>query len=349
MKRRASLRAIVLVAAATAALASTLYAAQAGRANDANPNIIFLMADDWGYGDLSCYGQRKFRTPHIDRLAAEGMKFTQHYSGSTVCAPSRCALMTGLHTGHAQVRGNREVKPEGQAPMRPGTVTIPTLLRRAGYVSGMFGKWGLGAPGSDSDPTVFFDEVYGYNCQRQAHTFYPKHLWHNRTKVALDGQTYSHDLILKAAKDFIRANRHSPFFCYMPVTIPHAAMHAPKDLHDKYRKRFPRFEERIGKYAGTDSELDDESYIIVPNGRRSDGFGGTDYYISFRDEDDTWVGPFNLGSEVNFPFGKEWSAYVSPDGAYLFFMSDRGSDNSGRSRIFWVDAAFLNEMNPNRE
>ncbi len=93
----------------------------------------------------------------------------------------------------------------------------------------------------------------------------------------------------------------------------------------------------------------DESYIIVPNGRRSDGFGGTDYYISFRDEDDTWVGPFNLGSEVNSPFGKEWSAYVSPDGAYLFFMSDRGSDNSGRSRIFWVDAAFLNEMNPNRE
>jgi len=225
-----------------------LLAAEAKR----RPNIVYILADDLGYGDLSCYGQRKFRTPHIDRLAAEGMKFTQHYSGSTVCAPSRCALMTGLHTGHAQVRGNREVKPEGQAPMRPGTVTIPTLLRRAGYVSGMFGKWGLGAPGSESDPTVFFDEVYGYNCQRQAHTFYPKHLWHNRTKVALDGQTYSHDLILKAAKDFIRTHRDRPFFCYMPVTIPHAAMHAPKDLHDKYRKQFPQFEERIGKYAGRD-------------------------------------------------------------------------------------------------
>lgn len=233
---------------ATFLLPANLLAAEAKR----RPNIVYILADDLGYGDLSCYGQRKFKTPHIDRLAAEGMKFTQHYSGSTVCATSRCALMTGLHTGHAQVRGNREVEPEGQAPMRPGTVTIPTLLKQAGYVSGMFGKWGLGAPGSDSDPTVFFDEVYGYNCQRQAHTFYPKHLWHNRTKVALDGQTYSHDLILKAAKDFIRANRDSPFFCYMPVTIPHAAMHAPKNLHDKYRKRFPRFDERIDKYAGTD-------------------------------------------------------------------------------------------------
>ncbi|MCH2180113.1 MAG: sulfatase-like hydrolase/transferase, partial [Mariniblastus sp.] len=141
------------------------------------PNIVYILADDLGYGDLGCYGQKKFETPNIDRLAKNGIRFTQHYSGSTVCAPSRCALMTGLHTGHCQVRGNREVKPEGQAPMRSDTVTIPALLKKAGYVSGMFGKWGLGAPGSTSDPANFFDVVYGYNCQRQAHNFYPGHLW----------------------------------------------------------------------------------------------------------------------------------------------------------------------------
>jgi arylsulfatase A-like enzyme len=215
------------------------------------PNIVYILADDLGYGDLSCYGQQKFKTPHIDRLASEGLQFTQHYSGSTVCAPSRCALMTGFHTGHAQIRGNREVKPEGQKPMQPETVTIPTLLKKAGYVSGMFGKWGLGAPGSESDPVVFFDKFYGYNCQREAHTFYPKHLWHNNEKVLLDGKTYSHDLIMQAALDFIRKNNDKPFFCYMPVTIPHAAMHAPESLHNKYRKTLPQFEEKEGHYART--------------------------------------------------------------------------------------------------
>ncbi len=220
------------------------------RAADVKPNIIYILADDLGYGDLSCYGQKKFQTPNIDRLANEGMKFTQHYSGSTVCAPSRCSLMTGLHTGHCQVRGNREVKPEGQSPMAAGTVTIPTLLKQAGYVSGMFGKWGLGGPGSASDPMEFFDKFYGYNCQREAHSYYPDHLWHNRQRIKLDGKTYSHDLIMDAAKDFIRAHKDRPFFCYMPITIPHAAMHAPRDLHDKYRKQFPQFEDRIGKYSG---------------------------------------------------------------------------------------------------
>jgi arylsulfatase A len=214
------------------------------------PNIIYILADDLGYGDVSCYGQEKFETPHIDSLANGGIKFTQHYAGSTVCAPSRCVLMTGLHTGHCFIRGNKgaDLQPEGQFPMPVGTVTMPTLLRQAGYVSGMFGKWGLGYPGSVSDPMEYFDEFYGYNCQGSAHGYYPDHLWHNRQKVELDGKTYSHDLILNAAKDFIRNNKNQPFFCYMPVTIPHASMHAPKDLHDKYRKKFPQFENKIGKY-----------------------------------------------------------------------------------------------------
>jgi len=234
------------IGAAAAALPTTLWAAEGTR----KPNIIYILADDLGYGDLSCYGQTKFKTPHIDSLATEGMTFTQHYSGSTVCAPSRCSLMTGLHTGHAQIRGNRAAPPEGQAPMAADTATIPTFLKKAGYRSGMFGKWGLGAPGSVSDPAVHFDEFYGYNCQREAHNFYPKHLWHNKKKVALDGKTYSHDLIMKAALDFIRTNKEQPFFCYLPVTIPHAAMQAPKELHDKYRKLYPQFEDKVAEYGG---------------------------------------------------------------------------------------------------
>ncbi|MCF7955057.1 MAG: arylsulfatase [Phycisphaerae bacterium] len=246
MKRRDFLKNLAITAAAACAAPKAF----AVKNQSKKTNIIYIIADDLGYGDLGCYGQKIVKTPNLDKIREEGMKFTQHYSGSTVCAPSRCVLMTGVHTGHAQVRGNREAKPEGQSPMEAGTVTIPTLLKQAGYTSGMFGKWGLGAPGSVSDPALFFDEFYGYNCQREAHTFYPNHLWHNDKKVPLDGKTYSHDLIMKNAIDFVKTNKDKPFLCYMPITIPHAAMHAPKDLHDKYRKQFPQFEDKIGKYSG---------------------------------------------------------------------------------------------------
>ena len=132
----------------------TLVAVFLGQATEAKqrPNFIFIMVDDAGYGDFSCFGQEKFMTPNIDRMAAKGMKFTQHYSGSTVCAPTRCCLMNGVHTGHSYVRGNREVQPEGQSPIPADLVTIPKLLQKAGYTTGMFGKWGLGAPGSTGDP-----------------------------------------------------------------------------------------------------------------------------------------------------------------------------------------------------
>ena len=184
---------------------------------DEKPNIVFVMLDDAGYGDLGCYGQEKFLTPNIDRLAREGMKFTDHYAGSTVCAPTRCCLMTGLHTGHAQVRGNREVKPEGQYPLRADTVTIPKLIKQAGYVCGAFGKWGLGSPQSAGRPLAQgFDRFFGYNCQREAHTYYPGHLWDDDKRKALDGKTYSHDVIMDQALEFIRANRDGPFFCFLP-------------------------------------------------------------------------------------------------------------------------------------
>jgi arylsulfatase A-like enzyme len=213
-------------------------------------NIIYIMADDLGYGDLSCFGQTKFRTPHLDTMASEGVIFTDYYAGSTVCAPTRCVLMTGFHTGHAYVRGNREVKPEGQSPMPANIVTLPRLLKKAGYRTGMFGKWGLGAPGSESDPVRHFDTFYGYNCQRQAHTFYPAHLWSNDRKVPLDGKTYSADLIQEALLKFVRDNKDRPFFAYVPYTIPHAAMHVPEEDHAPWRKKWPQFDNKIGKYKG---------------------------------------------------------------------------------------------------
>lgn len=181
-------------------------------------NIIYILSDDLGYGDLGCYGQTLFATPNLDRMAAEGMLFTQHYAGCTVSAPSRASLMTGLHTGHTQIRGNKEIDPEGQYPMDDTTYTLGKLFKSQGYITGLFGKWGLGYPGSSSEPNAMgFDEFYGYNCQRQAHTYYPEHLWHNRTKVELKGneelgrQVYSHDLIHQEALEFIRTNKDQPF------------------------------------------------------------------------------------------------------------------------------------------
>ncbi|MFT4692447.1 MAG: arylsulfatase A-like enzyme [Limisphaerales bacterium] len=234
---------LLFVALLVGALVQSAFAA--GR----KPNIIYIMLDDAGYGDLSCYGQKKFKTPNVDRLAKEGMKFTDHYSGSTVCAPTRCALMTGLHTGHCFVRGNKEVQPEGQWPMPADTVTVPRLLKKAGYTTGMFGKWGLGSPASSSDPTAHFDTFFGYNCQRQAHTYYPGHLWSNNEKVPLDGETYSEHMIHDATLKFIRDNAKKTFFAYVPITIPHAAMHAPEEDTKPWRAKFPEFEATTGKYG----------------------------------------------------------------------------------------------------
>lgn len=217
------------------------------------PNIIYILADDLGYGDLSCYGQQKFTTPNIDALAQQGIKFTQHYAGNTVCAPSRCSLLTGLHTGHTQIRGNKEVQPVGQHPLKDNTYTIAKMLKDAGYTTGMFGKWGLGFPRSSGDPmNQGFDRFFGYNCQRNAHTYYPDFLFDNDKNIALDGKTYAHDLIMDRAHDFIKQSKDEPFVCFMTIAIPHAAMHAPLDKHEKWRKKFPQFDDEIGKYAGPD-------------------------------------------------------------------------------------------------
>ena len=192
------------------------------------PNVIFLLADDLGYGDVGAFGQKLIKTPHLDRLAAEGTKFTQAYAGATVCAPSRCALMTGKHNGHTPIRGNREIKPEGQEPMPADTFTVAHLLQRAGYATGITGKWGLGHPGSTSTPVKMgFDFFYGYNCQLQAHEYYPDHLWRNDQRVELGGKSYSHDLIANEALDFIRRSKDRPFFLYAAFTLPHQKLQVP--------------------------------------------------------------------------------------------------------------------------
>lgn len=198
------------------------------------PNIIYILADDLGYGDLSCYGQKSFQTPNIDRMAKEGKLFTQHYAGCTVCAPSRSSLMTGLTTGHTPIRGNKEVKPEGQWPLPAKSFTVAEMLKKAGYVTGAFGKWGLGYPGSEGDPNMQgFDEFYGYNCQAKAHNYYPAHLWENQNKIVLEGNSgdkfgeYAPDLIHQRALQFIAKNKGNHFFMFYPTTIPHAELLLP--------------------------------------------------------------------------------------------------------------------------
>jgi len=210
------------------------------------PNIIYILADDLGYGDLSCLGQEKFETPHIDALKAKGMFFSEHYSGSTVCAPSRSALMTGQHTGHTFVRGNQEIEPEGQHPLPDEELLLPEMLKAAGYVSGAFGKWGLGFPGSEGDPlNQGFEVFFGYNCQRLGHHYYPYHLWDNDRKVMLKANavdakgTYAPELIHERTLRFIEDNRDQPFFCYVASIIPHAELAAPEKYMKQFRGRFP--------------------------------------------------------------------------------------------------------------
>ncbi|HOM49284.1 MAG TPA: arylsulfatase [Candidatus Hydrogenedentes bacterium] len=200
------------------------------------PNIVFILADDLGYGGLGCYGQKKIKTPCIDRMAAEGIRFTHAYAGSTVCAPSRCALMTGLHTGHCRIRGNHSLVRRDALALLPDDVTVAETLQKAGYRTALIGKWGLGEIGSSGAPrNKGFDEFFGYTDQGEAHNYYPEWLWRNEEKEPLSGnvlemprvskerRTYSHDLFTKEALSFLgRQNGEKPFFLYLAYTLPHA-------------------------------------------------------------------------------------------------------------------------------
>ncbi|MBN1342783.1 MAG: arylsulfatase [Phycisphaerae bacterium] len=213
--------------------------AMAGEARG-RPNIIFIMADDLGYGHLGCYGQKLIRTPSIDRLAEQGMRFTQCYAGAPVCAPSRSVLMTGLHGGHASVRGNT-----GGIPLLPEDVTVAEVLKQSGYTTGLFGKWGLGEHGTAGVPyKQGFDEFFGYLHQIHAHFYYPEYLWQNDRKYPLEGNDgkggrYTHDEIVAKALEFIRGHKDGPFFLYVPFAVPHYELLVPEDSLREYRGKFP--------------------------------------------------------------------------------------------------------------
>jgi arylsulfatase A len=220
------------------------------------PNVVVILADDLGWGETGCYGQTKIRTPNIDRLAAQGMRFTRHYSGAPVCAPSRCVLMTGKHLGHAEIRGNRQAKihfpqfAEGQYPLSERSLTLAQVFQRSGYTTGAIGKWGLGPVGSSGDPNrKGFELFFGYNCQSIAHSYYPPHLWRNDKRIVINakpvpghrkqpqggvrlddwiGEIYAPKLMIDEAVKFIETNRSRPFFLYLPFIEPHVAMHPPR-------------------------------------------------------------------------------------------------------------------------
>lgn len=225
-------------------------------------NVIFILADDLGWGELGSYGQKKILTPNLDRLAKEGSRFTQHYSGAPVCAPSRCVLMTGKHLGHAEIRGNLPAPKllpqydEGQYPLSESAITLAQVFQKAGYATGAMGKWGLGPVGSSGDPNKKgFDLFFGYNCQSVAHSYYPPHLWRNGEKVIINekpipgaakqpegevkaedwiGQTYAPSLMIREAEKFISDHAKQPFFLYLPFIEPHVSMHPPKSSVDAF-------------------------------------------------------------------------------------------------------------------
>lgn len=299
---------IIVALVALGALIHPLHASQPKK-----PNIIYILADDLGYGDVGCYGQKKIKTPTLDRMAKEGLRFTQHYAGNAVCAPSRCVLMTGLHSGHAQIRNNKETKPDGQQPIAADTVTIARLLQALGYATGMIGKWGLGMHDSTGDPQKQgFDHFFGYYCQRHAHNHYPTFLWRNGQKVPLEGnpggatgKQHSHDLFEKEALDFIRKHKDRPFFLYLPFTIPHVALQVPDDSLAEYKGKWDdppykggkgyqphdhpraayaamitRMDRTIGRILDLlrDLNLDEDTIILFSsdNGPTHDGVGGSD-------------------------------------------------------------------------
>jgi arylsulfatase A len=310
--------------------------AQSGR----RPNIVFILADDLGYRELGCFGQTLIKTPNLDRLAQQGMRFTQHYSGNAVCAPSRCVLLTGKHPGHAYVRDNGSTPPEGQEPIPADEVTLAELLKEQGYVTGAFGKWGLGGPGSTGEPLKQgVDRFFGYLCQSKAHTYYPESLWDNdrvfplknhpavaghgslapgadplnpQSYAPFKGEDYAPDRINQQALRFIRDHKNQPFFLYYPTIIPHVALQVPDEDLKPYLKlgwNDPPFTRAEG-YGYTPHLTPRAAYAAMIS--RMDAYVGK--VLSLLDElklaDDTIVvfssdnGTTHLDQEVDFTFFK---------------------------------------------
>lgn len=307
------------------------------------PNIVFILADDLGYGELGCYGQEKIRTPNIDRLAAEGIRFTQHYTGAPVCAPARCTLLTGQNLSHAEVRNNRDsgngrVFP-GQFPITESIVTIGEWLQDAGYRTGAFGKWGLGPSNSSGSPIKQgFHRFFGYNCQRNAHSFFPTFLDSNEREQKINSglvygnqrkpsgavvaddyrlANYAPDVILDEALQFIEANQNRPFFAYLPFVEPHVAMHPPQEWVDRYPEQW---DEEKGAYRGQNGYL--------PHPRPRAGYAAM---ISDLDE--------HVGTVV-----QKLRQLNLTDRTLIIFTSDNGTTHPARDPAFHVggvDAPFF--------
>lgn len=310
---------------------------------DEKPNIIYIYADDLGYGELGCYGQTKINTPHLDKLAANGMRFTQHYSGSPVCAPSRCVLMTGIDSGRSYIRNNspwyRKTNPhgQGQEPLKPEYTTVAELLKEQGYRTGVAGKWGLGGPESYGIPTKHgFDDFFGYHCQWVAHSYYPDHLWHNENKIpfnkeaisgyvkpkppvkdwsVIEGEKYAPDAIAEHMLKWIAdaADSDEPFFFWYASIIPHVALHIPED--------------RIKKY-GYDKTIDDPKVYIGDRGYTAHPTPRAAYasMITYLDE--------QVGRIVNVLEEKG-----ELDNTLIIFSSDNGASYAGGA-----DAEFFNSV-----
>ncbi|WPJ95984.1 arylsulfatase [Coraliomargarita algicola] len=239
---------------------------------DSLPNVIYILADDLGYGEVGYNGQEKIQTPELDAMAAQGMRFTNHYCGNSVCAPSRASLMTGKHPGHAYIRANSPGYPDGQTPLPEGTETVGKLMQRAGYKTAIIGKWGLGSTWDSGHPNQQgFDHFFGYTDQRKAHNYYPEYLWRNSDKIMLDNgkgkkNDYSHDLMTVEALQFIDDNSRStgsgqaaqPFFLYLAYTIPHTSYQVP-DLAQYENEDWPM---NMKKHAAMTSRMDRDIGVI---------------------------------------------------------------------------------------
>lgn len=337
-RRIASVCLVILLAGTSGCSENSTLEKRLGAENRSQPNIIYIIADDLGYGDIGAFGGEYIQTPNLDRMAAEGMKFTDHYSGSTVCAPARSVLMTGLHIGHTPIRGNREILPIGQYPLPKGTVTLPGILQKAGYKTGAFGKWGLGGPGTEGRPALHgFDTFFGYLGQRRAHFYYPEFLFLDvkgqaTERVYLEGNEviddperrpgsgrpvsavqYAPAVIHQQAMAFIEENSENPFFLYYPSQIPHASLELPAEYLDAYL-------DENGESIFDEEFIPQSHYVEQPTPKT--------YYAAMISYLDRQVGEIieklkELGIE---------------DDTLIFFASDNGSYSEGGYHYTMLDS-----------